>query len=193
MGTDLEFAGKVALITGGNSGIGAAAARRLAELGAQVVITGRRQREGQMLVNDIKRNGGSAAFIQADLSQPEQVKRIVPFALETFGRLDYAFNNAGISGDNRLLTNQTEQTFDRVFAVNVKAVFLLLQDEIKQMMAQRPGRLDCEYCLSWWPAGISNRRPIRRQQTRCAWLNQNCRGRIRAMWYSGECSESWCR
>ena len=79
---------------------------------------------------------GSAAFIQADLSQPDQVKRIVPFALETFGRLDYAFNNAGISGDNRLLTNQTQKNFDGVFAVNVRALFLLLQDELKQMIVQ---------------------------------------------------------
>ena len=108
MKTNLEFAGQVALVSGGTSGIGGAAARRVAELGAQVVITGRRQREGQMLVNDIKRNSGSAAFIQADLSQPEHLRRIVPFALKTFGRLDYAFNNAGISGENRLLTQQTE-------------------------------------------------------------------------------------
>jgi NAD(P)-dependent dehydrogenase (short-subunit alcohol dehydrogenase family) len=139
MGNSLEFAGKVALITGGNSGIGAAAARRVAELGAQVVVTGRRQSEGRLLANDIKRNGGSAAFVEADLSQPEQAKRIVPFTLKTFGRLDYAFNNAGISGENRLLTDQTERTFDRVFAVNVKALFLLLQDEVKQMMAQGRG------------------------------------------------------
>ena len=139
MGNNLEFAGKVALVTGGNSGIGAAAARRVAELGAQVVVTGRRQSEGRLLVSNIKRNSGSAAFIQADLSQPEQVKRIVPFTLKTFGRLDYAFNNAGISGENRLLTDQTEKTFDRVFAVNVKALFLLLQDEVKQMMAQGQG------------------------------------------------------
>ena len=139
MGNNLEFAGKVALITGGNSGIGAAAARRVAELGAQVVVTGRRQCEGRLLVNDIKRNRGSAAFVEADLSQPEQAKRIVPFTLKTFGRLDYAFNNAGITGENRLLTDQTERTFDRVFAVNVKALFLLLQDEVKQMMVQGQG------------------------------------------------------
>ena len=139
MGNNLEFAGKVALITGGNSGIGAAAARRVAELGVQAVVTGRRQSEGRRLVNDIKRNGGSAAFIQADLSQPEQVKRIVPFTLDTYGRLDYGFNNAGISGENRVLTEQTERNFDRVFAVNVKAMFLLLQDEVKQMMTQGQG------------------------------------------------------
>jgi NAD(P)-dependent dehydrogenase (short-subunit alcohol dehydrogenase family) len=66
---------------------------------AQLVVTGRRQSEGRLLVNDINRNSGSVAFIQAALSQPEQVKRIVPFTLETFGRLDYVFNNAGISGE----------------------------------------------------------------------------------------------
>ena len=139
MGNNSEFAGRVALITGGNRGIGAAAAKRLAELGAQVVITGRRPSEGRLVVNDIRRKGGSAAFIQADLSQPEQVKRIVPFVLNTFGRLDYALNNAGISGEKRLLKDQSEANFDSVFAVNVKALFLLLQDEIRQMMAQGHG------------------------------------------------------
>jgi NAD(P)-dependent dehydrogenase (short-subunit alcohol dehydrogenase family) len=119
MGNSLEFAGKVALITGGNSGIGAATARRVAELSAQVVVTGKRQSEGRRLVNDIKRNRGSAAFIQADLSQTVQVKRVVPFTLKIFGRLDYAFNNAVISGENRLLTDQTESAFDRVFAVTL--------------------------------------------------------------------------
>jgi NAD(P)-dependent dehydrogenase (short-subunit alcohol dehydrogenase family) len=63
----------------------------------------------------------------------------VPFTVETFGHLDYAFNNAGISGDNRLLVHQTEENFDRVFSVNVKALFLLLQDEVKQMLAQGHG------------------------------------------------------
>jgi NAD(P)-dependent dehydrogenase (short-subunit alcohol dehydrogenase family) len=139
MGNNLEFTGRVALITGGNSGIGAATAKRFAKLGAQVVITGRRSSEGLQVVNEIRRNSGSAAFYQADLSEPEQVKRIVPFTLETFGRLDYAFNNAGISGDNRLLTDQTEANFDSVFAVNVKALFLLVQDEIRQMVAQGHG------------------------------------------------------
>jgi A-factor type gamma-butyrolactone 1'-reductase (1S-forming) len=132
-------AGKVALVTGGTSGIGAATARRMVELGAKVVITGRRQREGRRLVSDISRNGGCAAFFRADLSRPDEARRIVPFTVETFGHLDYAFNNAGISGDNRLLIDQTEENFDRVFAVNVKALFLLLQDEVKQMLAQGSG------------------------------------------------------
>lgn len=130
---------KVALITGGTSGIGAATARRMAELGAKVVITGRRQHEGRLLVSDIRRNGGCAKFFRADLSRPEEARRVVPFTIETFGHLDYAFNNAGISGENRLLVDQTEENFDRVFAVNVKALFVLLQDEVKQMLVQGRG------------------------------------------------------
>jgi NAD(P)-dependent dehydrogenase (short-subunit alcohol dehydrogenase family) len=135
----LNLDGKVALITGGTRGIGAATARRVAELGANVVITGRRVQEGRLLVDEIKRSGGSAEFIGADLAQPEQARLVVPFTLNVFGRLDYAFNNAGIPGDNRLLVDQTEENFDRVFAVNVKALFLLLQDELKQMIEQGEG------------------------------------------------------
>ena len=129
----------VALITGGTSGIGAATARRVAALGAKVVVTGRRQREGRLLASEICRKGGCAVFFRADLSRPDEARRIVPFTVETFGQLDYAFNNAGISGDNRLLIDQTEENFDRVFAANVKALFLLLQDEVKQMLAQGRG------------------------------------------------------
>lgn len=136
---DRTFAGKVALITGGTRGIGAATARRVAQLGAKVVITGRGRREGRLLVDEIKRNNGSAAFIPADLAQPDEVKRIVPFTREAFGRLDYAFNNAGMSGENRFLMDQTEENFDRVFAVNVKALFILLHDELQQMIVQGAG------------------------------------------------------
>jgi len=134
-----EFAGKVALVTGGTSGIGAAAARRLAGLGAKVVITGRRCLEGRRLVGEIENLGGCAAFLRADLNDAEQVRLVVPYSLETFGRLDYAFNNAGTSGENRLIVDQTEEIFDKVFAVNVKALFLLLQAEVKQMISQGQG------------------------------------------------------
>lgn len=79
------------------------------------------------------------AFLRTDFSKPDEVRLVVPFTLETFGRLDYAFNNAGTSGENGLLVEQTEEEFDSVFAVNVKALFLLLQDEVRQMIAQGQG------------------------------------------------------
>jgi hypothetical protein len=169
-----EFAGKVALITGGTSGIGAATARGLAALGAKVVITGRRCVEGRRVVREIRRRGGSVAFLRADLSKPEEVRLVVPFTLETFGRLDYAFNNAGMSGENRLLVEQTEENFDSVFAVNVKALFLLLQDEVKQMMAQgQGGSIVNAAAVSGF--GDPNRRHIRREQARGPGFNQDCR------------------
>jgi putative flavoprotein involved in K+ transport len=136
---DSEFAGKVVLITGGTSGIGGATARRLADLGAKIVITGRRVAEGRKLIGEIRRHGGCAAFLQTDLRDPAQVRLIVPFAIETFGRLDFAFNNAATPGQNRLLADQTEENFDDVFTVNVKSLFLLLKDEIRQMVAQGRG------------------------------------------------------
>ena len=71
------------------SGIGAATAKRLAKLGAKIILTGRLRRVGQLLANEIKRSGSCGAFLQADLREPEQVRLIVPFTIETFGRLDY--------------------------------------------------------------------------------------------------------
>ena len=169
--SQLKFAGKVALITGGTRGIGAATARRVAELGADVVITGRREREGRRLVDEIDRTGGSADFVQADLTQPDQVRLVVPFTLKAFGRLDYAFNNAGIPGNNRALVDQTEENFDRVFAVNVKALFLLLQDESKQMIVQGEGGSIVKAVL------VGGRLAIQTagHHAGCSWINQNRR------------------
>jgi putative flavoprotein involved in K+ transport len=134
-----QFDGKIALITGGTTGIGAATARRMAELGAGVVITGRHRDEGTALVDEIVRSGGQAKFLKADLSIPEEVRSIVPFVLNVFGRLDYAYNNGATAGHNALLVDQTEDNFDRVISVNVKAMFILLQSEIRQLLRQGQG------------------------------------------------------
>jgi len=109
-----EFAGKVALITGGTSGIGEATARRLAALGAKVVITGRKSLEGRRVASEIRRRGGSVAFLRTDLSNPEEVRLVVPFTRENFGRLDYAFN--------RLLVEQTEENFTAYFCESLVPV-----------------------------------------------------------------------
>jgi A-factor type gamma-butyrolactone 1'-reductase (1S-forming) len=133
------FDGKVALITGGTSGIGAATVKRVSNLGANVFFTGRRVGQTKRIIQETKQNAGKVVFFPSDLGSREDVKRIVPTAVATFGRLDFAFNNAGVSGPTGLFTEQSERSFDLVFAVNVKALFLLLQDELRQMVAQGSG------------------------------------------------------
>ena len=135
----MRFEGGVALITGGTAGIGEATARRIASLGARVVFVGRNENDGRRIEGELLREGAEVAFIKADLSHPDEVRRIVPATVNIFGRLDYAFNNAGISGRNRLMGDQTEMNFDEVFSINVKALFIALKEEIQQMLRQRSG------------------------------------------------------
>src|SRR5437016_976321 len=91
-----HVAGSVVLITGGNAGIGRAAALEFAKQGAKVVVSGRREREGEEVVAGIKASGGEAIFVRADISKERDVKAMIERTLATFGRLDCAFNNAGI-------------------------------------------------------------------------------------------------
>jgi NAD(P)-dependent dehydrogenase (short-subunit alcohol dehydrogenase family) len=84
----------------------------------------------------MNRNPGKVMFFAADLSDSREVKSIVPAVLDAFGRLDFAFNNAGISGAKGSIVEQSEREYDLVFGINVKAMFLLLQDELRQMVAQ---------------------------------------------------------
>ena len=88
--------GKVALVTGGTSGIGKATAIAFARAGAKVVLTGRREKEGAGVVAEIEKHGGAAAFVRADVAKETDVKAMVDFTIDKFGRLDIAFNNAGV-------------------------------------------------------------------------------------------------
>ena len=116
-----------------------ATARRIARLGARVVFVGRNENDGRRIEEELLRKGAEVAFIKADLSHPDEARRIVPATVNIFGRLDYAFNNAGISGRNGLIGDQTERTFDEVFSVNVKGLFIALREEIQQMLSQKSG------------------------------------------------------
>src|SRR5436190_377840 len=110
------FSGKVALVTGGTSGIGKATAIEFARAGAKVVLTGRREREGAQVVAEIKKLGGEAAFVRADVAKDADVKRMVDFTVKTFGRLDIAFNNAGVEWKGPL-DQATEAEYRRIFAI----------------------------------------------------------------------------
>jgi NAD(P)-dependent dehydrogenase (short-subunit alcohol dehydrogenase family) len=132
---------KVALVTGGTSGIGRATAIAYAQQQAKVVVVGRRMDEGEETVRLIKEAGGEAVFVQADVTKETDVKAMVDKAVGVFGRLDIAFNNAGVVGENPSLIEQTEAEYDYTMNVNVKGVWLSMKYEIAQMLKQGSGSI----------------------------------------------------
>jgi NAD(P)-dependent dehydrogenase (short-subunit alcohol dehydrogenase family) len=137
----INLSGKVAIVTGGTSGIGRATAIAYAQQGAKVVVAGRRVEEGQETVQLIKAAGGEALFIQTDVTQEVDVKTMVDRTISVFGRLDIAFNNAGMHGENAVLTEQTDDEYDRMMTANVKGIWLCMKYEIAQMMQQGSGAI----------------------------------------------------
>ena len=130
---------KSALITGGASGIGRATALAFAREGARVVIVDIADAGGQETVRLIETQGGHAAFFHADCTQSADVQAMVRFAVTRYGRLDCAFNNAGIGGMVAPLPDLPVEEFDRVLAINMRGVFLCLKHEIPQMISQGGG------------------------------------------------------
>ena len=135
-----KFSGKVALVTGGTSGIGKTTAIEFARAGAQVVISGRREKEGAEVVAEIQKLGGTAAFVRADVSKEEDVKAMVEFTLATYGRLDIAFNNAGVEWMGPL-DQATEAEYRRVFDINVWGVLSSMRHEIPAMLKNGGGSI----------------------------------------------------
>jgi NAD(P)-dependent dehydrogenase (short-subunit alcohol dehydrogenase family) len=132
----------VALVTGATSGIGAATAKALGAADYRVVLAGRRADKGRAIVQEIQRAGGQAAFFATDVSEPDAVRSLVGKTLETFGRLDAAFNNAGIEGDLFVpVHQQTPDNVRRVFDVNVEAVLNCMKAEIAAMLEHGGGAI----------------------------------------------------
>jgi NAD(P)-dependent dehydrogenase (short-subunit alcohol dehydrogenase family) len=129
------------LITGGNAGIGRAAAIEFAKQGAQVVVSGRREKEGRDVITELKAVGGEAIFVKTDVSKERDVYAMIERTLATFGRLDYAFNNAGIEQVLTPLPDQTEETYDQIMDINVKGVWLSLKHEIPAMLKTGGGAI----------------------------------------------------
>ena len=131
--------GKVALVTGGNSGIGRAAAKLFAREGARVVIAARHAERGEKVVREIRAAGGEGMFVVTDVAKVADVERMVAKTVGCFGRLDYAVNNAAAySGAFSLTADFTEAEYDETMAVDLKGVWLGMKYEIKQMLAQEP-------------------------------------------------------
>ena len=128
--------GRAALVTGGGSGIGRASAVALANEGAKVVVTGRNARGLEETVSQVKAAGGEARAIAADLMSSSDIERMIAEGASAFGRLDYLVNNAGAQGEVNVLADQRLESFDEVFAVNVRALFLCMKFAIPHILAQ---------------------------------------------------------
>jgi len=137
---NVKLNGKVALVTGGTSGIGKATAMAFTRAGAKVVLTGRREKEGAQVVAEIKKLGGDAAFVRADVAKDADVKGMVDFTVDKYGRLDVAFNNAGVEWKGPL-EKATEAEYRRIFDINVWGVLNSMRHEIPVMLKNGGGAI----------------------------------------------------
>jgi NAD(P)-dependent dehydrogenase (short-subunit alcohol dehydrogenase family) len=133
--------GKIALVTGGGPGIGRATALKLAKEGAKVMIADYVPEGGERTVRMIEEAGGEASFVAADVSVTKQVEAMVAKTIASYGRIDCAFNNAGIEGRMANTVECTEETWDRTIAINLKGVWLCMKYEIPQMLKQGGGTI----------------------------------------------------
>jgi NAD(P)-dependent dehydrogenase (short-subunit alcohol dehydrogenase family) len=132
---------KVVLVTGALTGIGRAAAVIFAQEGAHVVVSGRRDKEGQQLAAELQALGAEAIFVRADVRKDEEVRNLVDQTVKRFGRLDIAVNNAGTEGLRGLVTEQTEQSYAATFDSNVLGVLLSMKHELRAMLPQGSGSI----------------------------------------------------
>ncbi len=143
-----EFAGKVALVTGGASGIGLWSARMFAERGAKVVLAD--MADGANAVNEIKSLGGEAVAVKANVAVEADVQQMVKVAVDQFGRLDYAVNNAGIGGAPAPVADMTLDEWNKVIGVNLTGVFLGMKYQIPEMLKVGGGAIvNISSILGW--------------------------------------------
>ena len=135
------FTEKVALITGGSTGIGRATAVLFAKKGAKVVVAARRNSEGEETVRLVKEAGSDGFFVQTDVTNEEEVKALIEKIIAAYGHLDYAFNNAGIEDPNVPIVEQKASNYEKVFNVNVLGVIWSMKYEIAQMLENGGGAI----------------------------------------------------
>jgi NAD(P)-dependent dehydrogenase (short-subunit alcohol dehydrogenase family) len=129
-----QMVGRVALVTGGSSGIGKATALAFAHEGAKVVIASRTKETGEQVAGTIREMGGEAMWIETDVTQATQVESLVRETMDVYGRLDYAFNNAGSGGNGGWITEVQEKDWDETISGYLKSVWLCMKYEIPAML-----------------------------------------------------------
>jgi NAD(P)-dependent dehydrogenase (short-subunit alcohol dehydrogenase family) len=130
-----RFDGKVAIVTGGNSGIGRAVAERFAAEGASVVLAARRERPGQEAAESIRKSGGEATFLACDVSKEDQVGALVDDTIERYGRVDYASNNAAPTPVGKPLTAISDEDYDYMMEPALRGMVYCLKHELRAMQA----------------------------------------------------------
>lgn len=136
-----RFEGKVVMISGGSSGIGAETAIAFAEEGAKVVITDVNEEKGRKLAEEINESGGTAVFMKHNVADAKQTKEIINKIVEKFGKLDVAFNNAGIAGPSLPISEYPEEDWERVISINLLGVYYGMKYQIQQMLKQGGGAI----------------------------------------------------
>lgn len=136
-----DFNGKVALVTGATSGIGKATAVMFARNGAKTVVSGRNEKRGQEVIDEIKAFGGEAIFVRTDMEDQVEIRDLIDITVKTYGGLDYAFNNAGISGRPALTHETALRDFREIIDVNLNSVFLCMKYQLAYMMAHGGGNI----------------------------------------------------
>jgi 3-oxoacyl-[acyl-carrier protein] reductase len=135
----MRLTGKITIVTGAASGFGKGIAQRFAAEGARVVASDLDAENGERVVREIVETGGNARFVQCDVSKDADVKRMVDFAISQYGGLDVVVNNAGTTHRNQPMLDVSEEQFDRIYAVNVKSLFLTARHAVPHMRAKRNG------------------------------------------------------
>ncbi|PRY10106.1 NAD(P)-dependent dehydrogenase (short-subunit alcohol dehydrogenase family) [Pontibacter ummariensis] len=139
--TEKQFTGKVALVTGASSGIGMAAALQYAQEGASVVVSDIDEAGGSRVVEEIRDNGGEALFVKADVAKPNDCENLVKKTIAQYGRLDIAFNNAGIGGEANPVGDMSIEGWNKVIAVNLSSVFYCMKYQVQQMLQNGGGAI----------------------------------------------------
>lgn len=136
-----DFNGKVAIVTGAASGIGRSIAQQYARAGAQVAVSDLAEEDGQETVRLVRDAGGEAVFVKADVSDPAACEALVQKTLDTYGRLDFACNNAGIGGESRPTGEYSPEGWQKVLGVNLSGVFYCMRYQIPAMLASGGGAI----------------------------------------------------
>lgn len=138
---NISFEGKVVIVTGSTSGIGAATAEAFAQAGADVIVCGRREDKGTVVVEKIKENGGKAVFIQTDVSDDSSMDHLVEEVVKKYGKIDVLINNAGVYKSFAFEQIDMEKEYEEVFTINVRSYIYLSKLVLKYMLKQKSGNI----------------------------------------------------